>query len=242
MKKIVAFAGFSLLAVGAFAQTNLQVFYDLGQDRKLVTTTLEMFKSDDWGSTFFFVDYDYTTKNQRDMKIYGTQSTYMEIERALNFWQDTQLGALSAHVEFQAGRFGGFSARNWLFGAEYFLHNADFSNTFTLALLYKTYTDKNASDLPLQFSGVWGMNNLFGVEGLRFSGFLDFWGENADWNLADPDDDTSFKFLSEPQLWYKVGQFFDCPNLNVGGEVELSYNFRDKGFVCNPCLGVKWEF
>ncbi len=242
MKKIVAFAGFSLLAVGAFAQTNLQVFYDLGKDRKLVTTTLEMFKGDDWGSTFFFVDYDYTTKDQRDAKIYGTQSTYMEIERALNFWQDTQLGALSAHVEFQAGRFGGFSARNWLFGAEYFLHNADFSNTFTLALLYKTYTDKNASDLPLQFSGVWGMNNLFGVEGLRFSGFLDVWGENADWNIADPDDDTSFKFLSEPQLWYKVGQFFDCPNLNVGGEVELSYNFRDKGFVCNPCLGVKWEF
>ena len=242
MKKIVAFAGFSLLAVGAFAQTNLQVFYDLGKDRKLVTTTLEMFKGDDWGSTFFFVDYDYTTKDQRDAKIYGTQSTYMEIERALNFWQDTQLGALSAHVEFQAGRFGGFSARNWLFGAEYFLHNADFSNTFTLALLYKTYTDKNASDLPLQFSGVWGMNNLFGVEGLRFSGFLDVWGENADWNIADPDDDTSFKFLSEPQLWYKVGQFFDCPNLNVGGEVELSYNFRDKGCVCNPCLGLKWEF
>ena len=55
MKKIVAFAGFSLLAVGAFAQTNLQVFYDFGEDRKHVTSTLEMFKGDDWGSTFFFV-------------------------------------------------------------------------------------------------------------------------------------------------------------------------------------------
>ena len=238
MKKIVAFAGFSLLAVGAFAQTNLQFFYDFGKDRKMVTTTLEMFKSDDWGSTFFFVDYDYTTKDQRDAKIYGTQSTYMEIERALNFWQDTQLGALSAHVEFQAGRFGGFSARNWLFGAEYFLHNADFSNTITLALLYKSYTNSDDSDLPLQFSGVWGMNNLFGVEGLRFSGFADFWGEKAFYG----GEESNFKFLSEPQLWYKVGQFFDCPNLNVGGEVELSYNFRDKGFVCNPCLGVKWEF
>ena len=77
MKKIVAFAGFALLSVGAFAQTNLQVFYDFGKDRKLVTTTLEMFKADDWGSTFFFVDYDYTTKEQRDADIYGTQSTYM---------------------------------------------------------------------------------------------------------------------------------------------------------------------
>ena len=236
MKKIVAFAGFALLSVGAFAQTNLQVFYDLGENRKLVTTTLEMFKSDNWGSTFFFVDYDYTTKDQRDLKIYGTQSTYMEIERALNFWQDTKLGALSAHVEFQAGNFGGPSARNWLFGAEYFLHNADFSNTFTLALLYKTYPTDNQSDIPVQFSGVWGMQDLFGVEGLRFSGFLDFWGEKNFFNDGD------FKFLSEPQLWYKVGQLFDCPNLNVGTEIELSYNFRDDGFVCNPCLGVKWEF
>jgi hypothetical protein len=83
------------------------------------------------------------------------------------------------------------------------------------------------------------MQDIFGVEGLRFSGFFDFWGENRDWTLTDK---TSWKFLSEPQLWYKVGQFFDCPNLNVGGEVELSYNFNDKGFVCNPCLGVKWEF
>ena len=71
MKKIVAFAGFALLSVGAFAQTNLQVFYDFGEYRKNVTTTLEMFKSDDWGSTFFFVDYDYTDKAQRDAKIWG---------------------------------------------------------------------------------------------------------------------------------------------------------------------------
>ena len=239
MKKIVAFAGFALLSVGAFAQTNLQVFYDFGKDRKLVTTTLEMFKADDWGSTFFFVDYDYTTKEQRDVDIYGTQSTYMEIERALNFWQDTQLGALSAHVEFQSGRFGGFSARNWLFGAEYFLHNADFSNTFTIALLYKMYTDSKATDTPIQVSGVWGMNHLFGLEGLRFSGFFDFWGEKAVWGL---DDETKFKFLSEPQLWYNVGALFGCENFNIGGEIELSNNFRDKGFVCNPCLGVKWNF
>lgn len=239
MKKIVAFAGFSLLAVGAFAQTNLQVFYDFGKDRKLVTTTLEMFKADDWGSTFFFVDYDYTTKDQRDLDIYGTQSTYMEIERALNFWQDTQLGALSAHVEFQSGRFGGFSARNWLFGAEYLLHNADFSNTFTIALMYKSYTDSKMSDTPIQVSGVWGMNNLLGIEGLRFSGFFDFWGENATWGL---DDKTDFKFLSEPQLWYNIGALCGCDNFNIGGELELSNNFRDKGFVCNPCLGVKWNF
>jgi hypothetical protein len=235
MKKIVAFAGFALLSVGAFAQTDLQVFYDFGKDRKHVTTTLEMFKADDWGSTFFFVDYDYTDKTSYDAGSRGARSTYMEIERALNFWQDTQLGALSAHVEFNAG----IGFRNWLFGAEYFLHNADFSNTFTIDLLYKVFSYDDASDLPLQITGVWGMNNLFGVEGLRFSGFFDFWGEKATWGA---DDKTKFKFLSEPQLWYNVGALFGCENFNIGGEVELSNNMYDKGFVCNPCLGVKWNF
>ena len=236
MKKLVAFAGFSLLAVGAFAQTNLQVFYDLGKDRKNVTTTLEMFKADDWGNTFFFVDYDYTNKDQYDAGTRGETFTYMEIERALNFWQESSLGALSAHVEFQAGP--GF--RSWLFGAEYFLHNTDFSNTLTLYAMYKNFSRDDASDLPIQVSAVWGMQDIFGVEGLRFSGFADFWGEKNFWNAGA--DETKFKFLTEPQIWYNAGKFFNCPNFNVGGEIEMSCNFRDKGFVCNPCLGVKWNF
>jgi hypothetical protein len=135
-----------------------------------------------------------------------------------------------------------------LFGAEYFLHNTDFSNTFTIALLYKSYTDSKASDTPIQVSGVWGMNNLFGVEGLRFSGFFDFWGENK--SFADGFNElglpkyakTEWSFLSEPQLWYNVGALFGCENFNIGGELEISNNFRDKGFVCNPCVGVKWNF
>ena len=239
MKKIVAFAGFALLSVGAFAQTNLQVFYDFGENRKYTTTTLEMFKSDNWGSTFFFVDYNYTTSDERKYQDkFGATSTYMEIERSLNFWQDSKFAPLSAHVEFQAGLLGG-SVRNWLFGADYFMHNADFSNTFTLSLLCKFFSKENDCKLPLQLSGVWGMNNLFGVEGLKFSGFFDLWGEYEDFG----DTDSFFKFLSEPQIWYNVGQYFDCPNLNVGAEIELSANFAgNNGFMCNPCLGLKWEF
>ena len=239
MKKIVAFAGFSLLAVGAFAQTNLQFFYDFGKDRKMVTTTLEMFKGDDWGSTFFFVDYDYANKDARDLDIYGARSSYFEIARALNFWQDSSLGALSAHVEFNAGV--GFGSRNWLFGAEYFLHNDDFSNTFTFELLYKTFKGSE-SHLPLQFTFVWGMNNLFGVEGLKFSGFADVWGEDGPYEDKDKKE-RSLTFISEPQLWYNIGSLFGCPNFNIGGEVELSNNFAgNAGFMCNPCIGLKWDF
>ena len=41
------------------AQTNAQILYDFGSDRKYVTLTLEMFKQDKWGSTYFFVDHDF---------------------------------------------------------------------------------------------------------------------------------------------------------------------------------------
>lgn len=245
MKKFVAFAGMSLLAVGAFAQTNLQFFYDFGENRQHVTTTLEMFKADDWGSTFFFVDYDYTTKDQRDAKRYGATGSYFELSRSLNFWQESSLSALSAHVEFNAGI--GFGSRNWLFGADYFLHSADFANTLTLSLMYKTFKGSE-SDLPLQFTAVWGMNNIFGVEGLNFSGFADFWGENvvAFSEKATSDNflkESSFVFISEPQLWYNVGKLFNCENLNAGVEVELSSNFAGyKGFKVRPCAGLKWNF
>ena len=251
MKKFVAFAGFSLLAVGAFAQTNLQVFYDFGKDRKNITSTLEMFKADGWGSTFFFVDYDYSTGPRRDIEedgikkyagSYGAYSSYFEIARSINFWEDSSIGDLSGHVEFNAPV--GYGGYNWLFGVEYLLHNGDYSNTFTIELLYKTFNTKfTESKLPLQLTFVWGMNNLFGVEGLKFSGFADIWGEKFNaWEDQDKCD-KSLTFISEPQLWYNIGSLFNCSNLNIGGEVELSYNFAgNEGFMCNPCIGLKWDF
>lgn len=48
-----------LSSFGALAQ-NIQLHYDLG--RKGITSTVEMFKPDKGGSTFFFVDLDYTPK------------------------------------------------------------------------------------------------------------------------------------------------------------------------------------
>ena len=78
------------------------------------------------------------------------------------------------------------------------------------------------------------MQDLFGVSGLRFSGFVDFWGQKQG--------DLEWVLLSEPQLWYNIGSLFNCPNFNIGGEVEISNNFTQEGFMVNPCLGVKWDF
>ena len=252
MKKIVAFAGFSLLAVGAFAQTNLQVFYDFGKDRKYITSTLEMFKSDDWGNTFFFVDYDYNWKDGKD-KVISPNSTYMEIARCFNFWGESALALFSLQVEYNGGvgsyfydegniRYHApYNVENaWLFGVDYFLHNADFSNTFNFKVLYKHWAVSEGT--PLQLTFVWGMQDLFGVEGLRFSGFADFWGQKQAFDKDGNVKNTEWVFISEPQLWYSIGSLFGCPNFNIGGEVEISNNFTQEGFMCNPCLGVKWNF
>ncbi len=227
-------------AQGAKAQTNLQVFYDFAKDRGHFTTTLEGFYMDNWGNTFFFIDYDYNTKDAAGKQV-GANSSYFEIARCLNFWQGTALSPLSLHVEYNGGI--GFGNSNFLFGLDYFLHSKDFKNTFNFKLLYKTFNGNASSDIPAQFTFVWGMQDLFGVEGLRFSGFADVWGENVINFMEDASKPQKFVFISEPQLWYNVGRFIGVPNLNVGGEVELSMNFAGfDGFHARPCAGIKWVF
>jgi hypothetical protein len=81
MKKFYFDTYFALFCLDYLTAQNLQVHYDLGKDRKFVTTTLEMFKPDKWGSTFFFVDFDY---NSNDVE--GVSLAYMEIARAIKFW------------------------------------------------------------------------------------------------------------------------------------------------------------
>ncbi len=243
MKKSLLFVAALFIAmVSAKAQVNIQEQYDF--NREHLTTTLEMFKGDNWGSTFWFTDIYHPF----DLSL--PTGYYTEISRALNFWKNSKLGALSAHVEWNGGQ---FANNAWLFGGEYFLHNDDFSNTFTFQLMYKWIAGQE-DYIPVQFTFVWGMKNLFGVNGLVFSGFLDIWGENYTWDPATPDEEeTKIVALSEPQVWYNIGQFFNCENLFVGGEVELAYNFtgawksgvdfmKNKGFTVSPCLGIKWNF
>ena len=244
-KKTIFAAALAVIAFaqGANAQTNLQTFYDFGKDRNHFTTTLEGFYNDNWGNTFFFIDYDYNLKD-KDGVNQAPSGSYMEIARCLNFWQKSGLAPISLQVEYN-GLVG--VNQNFLFGLDYFLHNADFSNTFNFKVLYKTFSNGASSDVPLQFTFVWGMQDLFGVKGLRFSGFADIWGENVV-NFAEEliplnyIHDT-YVFISEPQIWYNIGQHLGIPNLHIGSEVELSINFAGyHGFYARPCVGTKWIF
>ena len=237
------------LAQSAFAQTNLQTFYDFGKNRGHFTTTLEGFYNDNWGNTFFFIDYDYNLRDAND-NVQAPSGSYMEIARCLNFWQDSALSPLSLQVEYNG--LPGVN-QNFLAGVDFFVHNADFSNTFNFKILGKTFSKGVTSDIPVQFTFVWGMQDIFGVKGLRFNGFADVWGENV-YNFNEclllpgtegfkERKDRKVVFISEPQLWYNIGDLFGCPNLHVGTEVELSLNFAGyDGFYARPCLGAKWVF
>ncbi len=233
MKKLLLL----LAAVMGFASVsaqNVQMHYDFGRnfydelsERPLFTSTVEMFHPDGWGSTFFFVDMDYTSK--------GVASAYWEIAREFRFWK----APVSIHVEYNGGTTNRFSLNNaYLFGATYTYNNKNFSSGFSLTASYK-YIEGHQAPHNYQFTGTWYVN--FGQRGIcSFNGFVDFWREK---NYAN---NTSCIFLSEPQFWvnlHKIKGVNEKFKLSIGTEVELSNNFGGrKGFYAIPTIAVKWSF
>ena len=233
MKKIFCLALMAVAAMGVSAQ-NIQVHYDFGRNiypdqedgRQKVTVTLEQFKADQWGSWYYFVDVDMTNK--------FTEGAYTEISREFNIGKK----GFAAHVEYDGGLNKSMSFQQAaLLGGAYNGHNADFSKTWSVQLMYKrffkSYENSSAYN-SVQLTGVWGLN--FANKKCTFSGFVDFWrGENADGK-------GQLVILSEPQFWYNVTDHF-----SIGSEIELSNNFiyntyDDKKFFINPTLAVKWNF
>lgn len=235
MKKItrlmVLIAMMLCLPVVSKAQ-NLQVLHDT--ERGCITTTLEMFRPDVFGSTFYFVDMDYNPT---------AVGAYTEIAREFCFWQDSEWNWLSVHAEFNGGfntTAGSFN-NSWLAGLTYSGHSEDFSKTWSVSAMYKAIPGTLGLNLKkqphnFQLTGVWGISFLDGW--CSFSGFADFWREARVWQQTD------FIFLAEPQLWVNLNNIegWDNINLSVGGEVELSNNFVAKGFHVMPALGAKWTF
>ena len=211
---------------------NIQLQYDFG--RNCATSTVEMFRPDAAGSTYFFVDMDYTPK---------AAGAYFEISREFCFWQDSRLNWLSAHIEYNGGlstEAGSFN-NAWLAGATYSGHNKDYSMTWSLTAAYKAIPGTiglNGAKQPhsFQITGVWNLDFL--NHWISFNGFFDFWREPRPWQGTD------FIFCSEPQLWVNLRNIkgWEKINLSVGTEVELSANFVDKGFHAIPTVGAKWTF
>ena len=228
MKKLVLVLFVSLLAMGAMSQ-NVQLHYDMGKDRGYMTSTVEMFRPDKTGNTFFFIDFDYGVGD-----VEGVSLSYFEIARCFKLGKSP----LSWHAEYNgglgqwaSGAFNGHYTINnaWLTGVDYSWNAADFSKGFSVKALYKNIAN-TIDDKPnsFQLTGVWYVN--FAKGKMSFTGFADLWREKTGFG--------DMIFLSEPQLWYNFNK-----NFSAGSEVELSNNFGGHdGFMINPTVAVKYTF
>lgn len=211
---------------------NIQLHYDMG--RSYLTSTVEMFKPDAGGSTFFFIDLNY------DPRVTGA---YFEISRELCFWQESKADWLSVHLEYNGGldTVNGSYNNSWLGGLTYSGHSDDWSKTWSFSAMYKAIPGTvsllgKKSMHNFQITGVWNMD--FFDHWLSFNGFMDFWKEARPWQGTD------YIFITEPQLWVNLNKLkgWDNINLSVGTEVELSANFVAKGFHAMPTAALKWTF
>jgi len=236
MKKILL-----LLAIAAFGYAsraqNIQLHYDFGENRKLFTSTVEMFKPDKYGSTFFFIDMDYSS-DARNINN-GLSLAYWEIARAFQ-WNENQ--KFMPRVEYNGGVFKLDGDETpfipienvFLTGIERTWASADFSKIMTLQANYKYIQDKE--NAAFQLTAVWTLQMLKGK--LSFLGFADFWKEEMDvWFDAQGNklEKTDFRFLSEPQIWYNFAK-----NFSIGTEIELSSNFDKNEFGVKPTIALKW--
>jgi len=228
MKKLVLAFIASLFAFGAFSQ-NIQLHYDLGKDRNYLTSTVEMFRPDKTGNTFFFIDFDYGAGD-----VEGVSLSYFEIARCFKLgktpfsWHGEYNGGFG---QWKDGNFNGHYTINnaWLTGIDYSWNAADFSRGFSVKALYKNIANTmDNKPNSFQLTGVWYLNFLNGK--MSFTGFADLWKEKTAFG--------SYIFLTEPQLWYNVTKKFAA-----GSEVEISNNFAGhNGFMVNPTVALKYTF
>ena len=233
MKQILFLIAGIVLTLTSVSQ-NIQLHYDLGEGRKYFTSTVEMFKPDKLGNTFFFIDMDY---NVGDVK--GVSLAYWEIARAFTIAKSS----FAFHAEYNGGfgqwkdgdESGTFTINNaWLTGFEYAINSEDYSKGITFQALYKYIQGKN--NASFQLTAVWYLNFLDNK--FLFTGYADFWREDMIFNLGTPQEvSTKYIFQSEPQIWFNVVEKFA-----IGSETEISYNFIADKLKLMPTVAVKYTF
>ena len=239
MKKILLSTLLWMATIPMFAQLNVQLHYDFADalygkelsNRPHWTATIENFKADKWGSTYFFVDLDFGGNTMK--------SAYAEISR------EFKLGTspFAAHVEYNGGLSGGGSYNDaYLAGAAWNWANQDFSKTFSFQVLYKYLARQVVgSKHSWQLTTVWGIHFAKGL--CTFSGYADVWHDNSV--------KGNRVLSSEPQFWFNLNALESVPDdflLSLGTEVELTKSLvwptdgLNDRFYAIPTLAAKWTF
>jgi hypothetical protein len=218
---------------------NLQLHYDLGKERKFYTATLEMFRPDSLGSTYWFVDLDFNFPGSpRSMS-----ATYWEISRDFYIpWlkKNPSLKNLGFHLEYNDG-FTAFKDSGEMMGA------ASYNSVFLTGFSYPVKIGKVGITTQALFRMPRGMDGFpdFQLTLVWFhpvfrnkvliTGFIDFWTQDK---LAEPDK-KEVVIQTEPQFWFMI-----LPKLAIGSEIEISHNFPKgpKPWQINPTVAFRWEF
>lgn len=208
-----------LLFVTASFGQNLQVHYDFAQDRRYFTSTLEMFRPDDKGATFWFVDFDYDQPGNRSASL-----GYWEFARYINL---PFKEGLTATVQFNDGVAAwGSLGHVWLAGLTYPI-DLKFT-TLSTEFLYRYAYGSSAPDGQLTI--VFFHPLLNGKAHL--TGYVDIWTQD----MLDQGGKEIIVF-SQPQLWYSIS-----PKLYIGGEARISKNFLPEGgWKVYGTVGFKWD-
>lgn len=226
-----------LMSVRAGAQ-NLQLHYDFGESRKHFTATLEMFRPDALGYTFWFIDLDFNFPGHpRSMS-----AAYWEISRDFyipGLKKIHPFEELGFHLEYNDGFAAYRDTGQYIGAASYnsvFLTGLSFpvpmgETSVTAQLLCRLPRGMDVPDF--QFTLVW--NRFMLKERVLFTGFADLWSQDR---IAEPDR-KELVFQAEPQFWYLI-----TPKIALGGEIEISRNFPvgPNEWEFMPTLGFRWEF
>ncbi len=230
-----------LCTTAAVQSQNLQLHFDPRNSlygdavstSNYLTATFEMFKPDQWGNTFMFVDADLNFNKKNIGLVYG------EIAREFKIGDFPLL----PHLEFNGGLglvkgtdFGFSIPSSYLAGFGYPFQLGNFFMSTYVA--YKLNAFQEVSN-DAQWTLTWNATLAGGK--LSLGGFLDLWTEDKSFTEGSDTTGKKVVFLSEPQFWYNV-----TPNFALGTEVELSYNFVNKfvesKFYAIPTLATKWNF
>ena len=208
-----------ILNTFVFSQ-NLQLHYEASGDREYLVSTLEMFKPDQFGSTFWFVDMEYSTAGVKDGNL-----AYWEIARSFTL----PVNNISATIQYNDGVATGFPiGQVWLLGVNYYLDLGFVA--LPIDILYRTAQGADSPDF--QLTTTWFVPLMDGH--IEFSGFFDLWSQDEFGS-----DEKQIVILGEPQIWYNANE-----HLSVGSEVEISNNFvfGADGIQALPTVGLRWTF
>ncbi len=211
---------FWIVLISAGYSQNLQIHYDFGQGRHYYTTTLEMYKPDRFGSTFWFADFDYDAPGNHSLSL-----AYWEIARYISIpGQDKWL----ATIQFNDGTAPwGNLGQVWLAGCRFLLPVR--KTVIPVDFLLRSMDGSGFPDG--QITLVWQLP--FGSDRWNFTGFLDVWTQDH-WGS----DEKMIVVLTEPQIWVRVWE-----QLSMGGELEISYHFLQTEKVeWMPTIGLRWDF